>query len=284
MHTGLQVDCMHFPAEAATQNTKAVECYICLKYNHIAKYCKNKEQVCARCGESHRMDQCTVVNDAIKCCNCKGNHLATSNECPHYKEQEKRRLNLVNQYSTLGKAASTVPARHDLNEFPALPNMFQRQQEHFHSGLIDEIINVMSSKMEKMIEETTSRIFQKLQQQIKQIEKSFGILDNSHDAALTVSDSESSEEGLVIQHIKNQQKQRAEAAEAAQAAQAAQAVQATTVTSAKPSTTKATSKKAASKASKKGTKASKRVRSPNSSLDTSTMDNKDLKTSNNNDD
>jgi hypothetical protein len=55
VHTGLQVDCMHFTAEPASQNTKPVQCYICLKYNHVAKYCKTKQQVCARCGDNHRM-------------------------------------------------------------------------------------------------------------------------------------------------------------------------------------------------------------------------------------
>ncbi|CAF1414788.1 unnamed protein product [Adineta steineri] len=97
MHTGLQVDSMHFIAEAASQITKPVQCYICLKYNHVAKYCKTKQQVCAKCGDDHRMDQCAVVNnDGVKCTNCKGNHLATSNDCSHYREQEKRMLNLVN--------------------------------------------------------------------------------------------------------------------------------------------------------------------------------------------
>ena len=96
VHTGLQVDCMHFVAEPASQNSKPVQCYICMKYNHISKYCKAKRQVCARCDEKHRVDQCNVANDAVKCSNCKGNHLATSNHCSYYREQEKRMLNLIN--------------------------------------------------------------------------------------------------------------------------------------------------------------------------------------------
>ncbi|CAF4417421.1 unnamed protein product, partial [Rotaria sp. Silwood2] len=37
VHTGLQVDSMHFIAEAGNQNTKPVQCYLCLKYNHVAR-------------------------------------------------------------------------------------------------------------------------------------------------------------------------------------------------------------------------------------------------------
>ncbi|CAF4128989.1 unnamed protein product, partial [Rotaria sordida] len=207
VHTGLQVDSMHFIAEPANQNTKPVQCYICLKYNHVAKYCKTKQQICARCGENHRIDQCTAASHALKCCNCKGSHLATSIECATFKEQAKRIQNLVYQYSSTSKPITTAPAIHDLNEFPSLPNIFQRQQDHLHHKLFDEIINALSSKMEKIIEETTSRLFKKLQQKIKKIEKSIGTHDNNQEDASTVSDSDSNEEGQVVKHIKNKQKQ-----------------------------------------------------------------------------
>ncbi|CAF3946189.1 unnamed protein product [Rotaria sordida] len=95
VHTGLQVDSMHFLAEPSMQNTKPVQCYICLQYNHVAKYCKTKQQICAQCGENHRIDQCIAASDALKCSNSKGNHLATSNECATFKEQEKRIQNLI---------------------------------------------------------------------------------------------------------------------------------------------------------------------------------------------
>ncbi|CAF1684272.1 unnamed protein product [Rotaria magnacalcarata] len=57
---------MHFNAEAASQNKKPVQCYICLQYNHATKYCKTKQQICANCGDNHRIEQCTAANDAIK--------------------------------------------------------------------------------------------------------------------------------------------------------------------------------------------------------------------------
>ena len=277
VHTGLQVDSMHFPAEAASQNTKPVQCYICLKYGHIAKYCKTKQQVCAQCGDNHRIDQCTVASDAGKCCNCKGNHLATSNDCSHYREQETKMLNMINRYSTTSKQVPSAPATYNTTNFPTLPNVFHQQKEILQSSLLDDILNALSSKMETIIEETTNRIFQALERKINKLEKSIGMKDtnNDDDDVLTLSDSDSSEESKVLTHIKNQQKQRAERAKQSTT---------TTDTSAKPTTTTTnipTSKQP--KKPKKTTKATKRGRSPNSSLNTSTNDNKDRKTSNNDD-
>lgn len=274
VHTGLQVDSMHFPAEAASQNTKPVQCYICLKYNHVAKYCKTKQQICARCGEDHRLDQCKSDKDVSKCCNCKGNHLATSSDCSYYKEQEKKMKNMINQYSATNKPVTSAPILHDANEFPPLPNVLQQLQEN---DIFDKIINIMSSKMEKIIEETTSRLFKKLQQKIKKIEESIGIHDNNNDKdALTVSDSDSStEESQVVKHLKSKQQQRTEAA---------RSTTSSTDTSTKPTTT---SKQASSKQTPKQKAAptsSKRGHSLDSSFDSPTSDNnKNLKTSNNDD-
>ncbi|CAF5208443.1 unnamed protein product, partial [Rotaria magnacalcarata] len=131
IHTGLQVDSMHFNAEAASQNKKPVQCYICLQYNHVAKYCKTKQQICAKCGDNHRIDQFTAAIDAIKCNNCKGKHLATANECPNFLEQE-------------NSPTTTSPLLHDSNEFPSLPNIYQRQQGLLQNDILDELINLLT--------------------------------------------------------------------------------------------------------------------------------------------
>lgn len=276
VHTGLQVDCMHFTAEPASQNNKPVQCYICLKYNHVAKYCRTKQQVCARCGDNHRMDQCTVANDAVKCSNCKGNHLANSKDCSQFKEQEKRMLNLINQYSTTSKPTTSVPALHDLNQFPSLPNPFQTQQNNIQNDLFDRMINMFSSKMEKLIEETTSRLFQKLQQKIKKIEKSIGLHETSPDEASTISDSDSIEDGYVVKHIKNKKHNNNVPPKTTESTIeiCSKAATASNVV---------TSKQQARK-QKEATQSNKRALSPNSSMEASTNDNiKDLKTNNNDD-
>ncbi|CAF3056580.1 unnamed protein product [Rotaria sp. Silwood2] len=274
VHTGLQVDSMHFTAEAANQNTKPVKCYICLKYNHVAKYCKTKQEICARSGENHRIEQCAAASDVVKCFNCNGSHIATSSECATYKEQEKRINNLVNQYSAPNIPTTSAPAIHDLNEFPSLPNLLQRQQEHIHNELFDEIINVLSSKMEKIIEETTSGLFQTLLKKIKKIETFIETHDNNVKDALTISDSDSEEESQVVKHIRNKQKQKVAITKLTTSA---------TDTSSKPTTTSNVTSSKPPRKAKQESKPTKRVRSPNSSLDASTFDSKDLKTSNNDD-
>jgi hypothetical protein len=97
---GLQIDSMHFPAESAKQNTNPVQCFTCLKCNHLAKYCKSKTQVCARCGANHHFENCSEPLSNQKFCNCNGKHLATSHECPNYLEQEKRIKKMINQYTS----------------------------------------------------------------------------------------------------------------------------------------------------------------------------------------
>ncbi|CAF2075962.1 unnamed protein product [Rotaria magnacalcarata] len=200
IHTGLQVDSMHFNAEAASQNKKPVQCYICLQYNHVAKYCKTKQQICAKCGDNHRIEQCTAANDAIKCNNCKGKHLATANDCPNFLEQEKRMLNLINQYSSTSSPTTTTPLLHDSNEFPSLPNMYQRQQGLLHNDILDELINLLTSKMEKIIEETTKRLFKSLQQKIKKIEETISSVETliNDDATSSSSFSDSDEDVQIV--------------------------------------------------------------------------------------
>jgi len=182
-------------------------------------------------------------------------------------------LNLVNQHSTTSKPVTTVPDMHNVNEFPLLPNILQRQQNHLHNEFFDELLNALTSKMEKIIEETTNRIFQALQQKIKKIEKTIITQDNKVDDATTVSDSDSNEESQVVKFIKNKQQQNARTLSQTTTSNDISAKPTTTLNEA---TTKPTRKQ-------KVTKSTKRVRSPNSSMDASTFDNKDLKTNNKDD-
>ncbi|CAF3132770.1 unnamed protein product [Rotaria sp. Silwood2] len=207
VHIGLQVDSMHFTAEPAIQNIKPVQCYICLKNNQVAKYCKTKQQICARCGGNHRIEQCTDSQQTTKCCNCQGDHLATSNDCPRFKEQKTKVKKLVNQYSSTTKPTTTnVPALQCLNEFPLLASSQQGQQDYIHNGMIDEIINLLTSKMEKIIEETTNKLFKTLHQKIKKIEKFMSTFENIMNE--DIDDSNSDEEIQVYKDKKKEQQQK----------------------------------------------------------------------------
>ncbi|CAF1272863.1 unnamed protein product [Rotaria magnacalcarata] len=199
IHTGQKVDSMHFNGEAALQNKNPVKCYICLQFNYVAKYCKTKQQTCAKCGDNHRIEQCTGANHAIKCNNCNGKHLATANDCSNFLEQEKRTLNLINQYSSTSSPKTTSPLLHDGNEFPSLPNMYQQQQGLLHNDILDELINLLTSKMEKIIEETTKRLFKSLQQKIKKIKEIISSVETLiNDDATSPSFSDSGEDVQII--------------------------------------------------------------------------------------
>lgn len=66
------------------------QCLKCLRYGHIAKFCKNAER-CSICGESHNFKNCPKPTEEATCCHCNGNHIAISSLCPVKKE--KIRLN-----------------------------------------------------------------------------------------------------------------------------------------------------------------------------------------------
>jgi hypothetical protein len=197
--TGLQVDSMHFPAEPATQTVKPTQCNLCLKYNHVAKYCKTKTQACARCGENHSADKCAANAESMKCLNCKGNHLATSTDCQHYKEQENKLRNMVRKYTEHNGHTQAPPALHNRNDFPSLPQAIASQNS------LDNLIQLLCNKMEKIIEETTSKILQTMSNKIAKIEKALAIHDNDTEFMSTSTDSE--EECKVVEHIRKSQKQ-----------------------------------------------------------------------------
>ena len=106
------------------------------------------------------------------------------------------------------------------------------------------------------------------------MEKSINTDDknNKNKDHLTASDSDSNEDNPTATYIKNRQIQKSETVKSIVSSLAISAKLATT-------TNAATSKP--SRKQKETTKPVKRVRSPNSSIDKSTLDNKDLKTSNN---
>ena len=194
VQTGLQVDYMHFAVEPAKQNTTPVQCYTCQKYNHVAKFCKSEHPTCARCGENHRINQCTAADDAIKCSNCKGNHLANSSVCSVYQEQQKKMLKMINQYTTTSKQATGAPSLHSTADYPPLAQHNQLQKSVVTEHVLNEILITLTSKMESILEETVSRIFNNLNKKMRGFERKLNRLcrTNAEEDQAT-SDSESSD-------------------------------------------------------------------------------------------
>ncbi|CAF1537450.1 unnamed protein product [Adineta ricciae] len=281
VHTGLQVDSMHFPAEPATQNTKPVQCFICMQYNHLAKYCKTKKQVCARCGENHRLDQCTAPTDTSNCCNCNGNHLASSVDCPKYKEQEKKAQNLVNQYTTTRQPKAWAPAIQSDTDFPPLRHSDHPQQQHVTKDFLDEIITMLSSHMEKIIEETTNRLFITLQQKVEKLEKLITSSESTTSIPTTTTDQ------LTTTNPSTKTKQQTATTNSTSSNdKTTTVVQSSNVDASKESQTakvRHNKQKDPATTNKQNEPAKRKLAEANNSLDASTGENKDLKISNDDD-
>ncbi|CAF1443835.1 unnamed protein product [Rotaria sp. Silwood1] len=149
---------MHFIVEAAAYNNKPCQCYKCFKYGHVAKYCKSENQVCSRCGTlDHKYDNCPNSNQQPICCNCKGEHAATSADCPKFKEYQQKIQKTIDQYSSTTKqikSAQTCPNWKNVDEFPS----FKITEK------IDQIsiIETLTEKIMLVIEQATERIFEAL--------------------------------------------------------------------------------------------------------------------------
>ena len=74
-------------------HAEPIRCFNCNAYGHTAIKCAKKQPKCSKCAGEHKFSECQ--NTFIKCINCKGNHAATSRECPKYIEV-KETLTIVN--------------------------------------------------------------------------------------------------------------------------------------------------------------------------------------------
>ena len=100
---------------------------------------------------------------------------------------------MINQYSSPTKQETKIGSvLNNVDDFPALPSRSQRRYDYFDSEIIDEIINTLTLRMEKIIEESTIRIFNSIMQKINRIEKSLS--SNKHLTIEQATDPESEEE------------------------------------------------------------------------------------------
>lgn len=152
----------HWRHEVNTYVPPVKQCLKCLRYGHIAKYCKNTEK-CSICTENHNFKMCTIDSANAKCYNCGGNHIAISSVCPVKKQK----------ITELKKKAMSYKYSDILNEksFPSLssPDTFQKilNSDKFMNMLVQSVIqiitlhknkeNVSSSSIKKIINETFNK-------------------------------------------------------------------------------------------------------------------------------
>jgi hypothetical protein len=168
---GLQIDSMYFTAEPAHHNNKPSQCYKCFKYGHVAKYCRAENQICSRCGgANHKFDNCPNSNQQPMCCNCKGEHTATSSNCPKFKDYQQKIQKTIDQYSSSStkqmKLTPTCLDWNNLDEFPALRSTDKIDQS--------TIIETITEKIMQVVEKATRRIFEILNQKFESLANQLG--------------------------------------------------------------------------------------------------------------
>ena len=90
LFSGIYFGRMRIRCESYRTTPPVTQCYKCQGFNHVAKDCKS-EQKCVRCAGAHN-PQCPDKNKKsikLKCSNCNGDHVASSRDCPKFKDQTK---------------------------------------------------------------------------------------------------------------------------------------------------------------------------------------------------
>ena len=91
LYSGIYFGRIRIRCESYRTGPQVTQCYKCQGFNHIAKDCKNAQK-CLRCAGAHKSIECPDKNKdslKLKCSNCNGEHVASSKECPKFKEQIK---------------------------------------------------------------------------------------------------------------------------------------------------------------------------------------------------
>lgn len=98
-----------------------IQCFNCLRYNHITKQCKSK-QVCKICGSKDENHSCS---NNVQCINCHGEHRADSPSCPEKSRQKSIKEFMAFQNVTHLEAARLIPRSNNENFAIVTSNRYQ---------------------------------------------------------------------------------------------------------------------------------------------------------------
>lgn len=134
----------HWRHEVSVYVPPVKQCLRCLRFGHIAKFCRNAE-VCSICTASHNFRACTVKTEDAKCANCGGNHVAIAAACPMKKqkiEENKVKARSVG-YSDLFNEKS-FPKLTEKSIETHISNL--TKSDIFMNLLVESIMKVISNK------------------------------------------------------------------------------------------------------------------------------------------
>lgn len=98
------------------------QCFKCLRYGHAKKFCRGKFR-CSKCGEEHTRDVCNRKEpNEMECCICRGNHEATSKDCPEMTRQKLINETMAMENITFFEACLRFPATYLTSRNPIRNN------------------------------------------------------------------------------------------------------------------------------------------------------------------
>ena len=84
----------------------------------------------------------------------------------------------IERYTSSTRTCNMPPV-FNVSEFPLLHNSQRQQQDNLQKDYLEEIVEALSNKMEKLIEQTTTQLFEKFLKRIETIEKALKIQSSS---------------------------------------------------------------------------------------------------------
>ena len=158
LYSGIYFGRIRIRCESYRTAPQVTQCYKYQGFNHIAKDCKNAQK-CLRCAGAHKSIECPDKNKdslKLKCSNCNGEHVASSKECPKFKEQ-------IKVQADKAKARQEKLQNNLVVRGITFSNMVQNKTEKVQSVLAEKIQN---NKKETELE--LGNIVQKLETKLEE--------------------------------------------------------------------------------------------------------------------
>ena len=115
-------------------------CARCQAYDHLAKDCKSRTDVCANCADAHPTTHCTVAAapERRRCANCAGeDHSAWDRACPSFlartRELATRRADSGFRFYVTNNPETWLTEEDELARAPPLPSVWSQIQHHFNT-------------------------------------------------------------------------------------------------------------------------------------------------------
>ena len=158
LYSGIYFGRIRIRCESYRTAPQVTQCYKCQGFNHIAKDCKNAQK-CLRCAGAHKSTECPDKNKdslKLKCSNCDGEHVASSKECPKFRDQ-------IKVQADKAKARQEKLQNNLVVRGITFSNMVQNKTEKVQSVLAEKIQN---NKKETELE--LGSIVQKLETKLEE--------------------------------------------------------------------------------------------------------------------